>query len=413
MKHIISKYLSIPRIIIYLMMVDVSLQLINSAFTLLLNYVMLDHGFKDYEITSMVGNRYLTVLLCALPLALFVKGKRLKPFMVAGAISSPTVALLLIWGIHTHNTELIRMLMSLWGVTFSLVQVLVLPYVLLNGSREHETESIALFFSAANFTMIFTGLFSFILPLVSHIFSTELQLIIYSTLGFTGVFFVRKLPEAENTGSRIPIGNLHTDYDWNLIAQAAIPTFLIAFGAGFTIPFINLFFKAVHGMDAGTFSLISAISFGLVTLGAIFVPEVKRRFGYRVAITMVQSIAVFLLFTLGTTEWYKNYPVAIVVAIVAFILRQPLMSMAGPMTSELTLNYVGERNREVISALNAAIWSGCWFGSAKLFSIFREADIAYSNIIFITVGLYIIGVAGYAWLIRKHERKMKTLINDR
>ena len=152
MKAALSKYFSIPRVIINLMMADVFLQLINSAFTMLLNYLMLDHGFKDFEIASMIGNRYLAVLLCAVPLALLVKGKRLKPFMMAGAISSPIVALLLIFGIHTHNTELIRILMTLWGITFSLLQILVMPYILLNGSKEHETESIALFFSAGNFT---------------------------------------------------------------------------------------------------------------------------------------------------------------------------------------------------------------------------------------------------------------------
>ena len=406
MKHIIQKYLSIPRIIIYLMMIDVSIQFINAAFTLLLNYEMLDHGFKDYQITSMVGNRYLTVLLCAFPLAIIAKGKRLKPFLMAGAISSPLVALLLIWGIHSHNTELIRTLMSLWGVTFSLVQILVLPYMLLNGSKDHETESIALFFSAGNFTIIVVGLFSYLLPLIHHFFSTEVLLVIYSILGFTGVYFVRKLPDNENIGTKIPLINLHSDYDWGLIFQAAIPTFIIAFGAGFTIPFINLFFKNVHGMEAGHFSLMNSFAFGLVVITAFLIPEIKRRHGYQVAITLVQCFAVLALFIMGTTEWYKSMPIAVVVAVIAFIVRQPLMNMAGPMTSELTLNYVGEKNREMISAINAAIWSGCWFASAKIFSILREEDIAYSNIIFITVGFYIIGVAWYYWLIKAHERKI-------
>ncbi len=405
-KHIVQKYLSIPRIIIYLMMIDVSIQFINAAFTLLLNYEMLDHGFKDYEITSMVGNRYLSVLLCAFPLAIIAKGKKLKPFLLAGSILSPIVALLLIWGIHTHNTELIRTLMSLWGAAFSLVQILVLPYMLLNGSKEHETESIALFFSAGNFTLIIVGLFSYILPLFQKAFSTEVLLIIYSLIGFTGVYFVQKLPDEENIGTKIPLANLHSDYDWALIFQAAIPTFIIAFGAGFTIPFINLFFKNVHGMEAGHFSLMNSIAFGLVVVTAFLIPEIKRRHGYQVAITLIQCFAILALFIMGTTEWYKEMPIAVVIAVVAFIVRQPLMNMAGPMTSELTLNYVGEKNREMISAINAAIWSGCWFASAKIFSILREEDIAYSNIIFITVGFYIIGVAWYYWLIKAHEKKI-------
>ncbi len=390
------------------MMVDFSLQLINAAFTLLLNYVMLDHGYKDYEITSMVGNRYLSILLCAFPLAIVVKGKKLKPFLLTGAVSSPVVALILIWAIHMHNSELIRTLMSLWGVTFSLVQILVLPYTLLNGSREHESESIALFFSAGNFTTIIVGLLSYLLPLSSRFFTTEVLLIIYSAIGITGLFFALRLPEQENLGKKIPLDSIHTDYDWPLIIQAAIPTFIIAFGAGFTIPFINLFFKTVHGMEAGDFSLMNSVAFALVVITAVMIPEIKRRYGYQVAITLVQCFAVLALFLLGTTEWYKNTPIAISVAVFAFTIRQPLMNMAGPMTSELTLNYVGEKNREMISAINAAIWSGCWFASAKIFSILREGDVAYSNIIFITVAFYIIGVAWYYWLIKAHERKTAT-----
>lgn len=387
------------------MMADVFLQLINSAFTMLLNYQMLDHGFKDFEIASMIGNRYLTVLLCSVPLALLAKGKKLKPFMLAGSISSPIVALLLIFAIHTHNTELIRILMALWGITFALLQILVMPYILLNGSREHETESIALFFSAGNITTIVVGLFSFLLPLTSSLFNTETLLIIYSSIGLAGIWFVKQLPENENTGTKVPLTGLHSDYDWKLILQAVIPTFIIAMGAGFTIPVINLFFHDVHGMEAPAFSLMNSFTFALVAISALAIPEIKRKFGYQVAITLMQSLAVVLLFVMATTEWYNHTSIGLIVAVVAFTLRQPLMNMAGPMTSELTLNYVGERNREMISAINASIWSGCWFVSAKIFSVLREADVTYSNIILITVAFYIIGVLWYYWLIKAHERK--------
>lgn len=406
MKAAFSKYRSIPRTIIYLMLADVALQLINSAFTMLLNYMMLEHGFKDFEIASMISNRYLTILLCSVPLALFVKGKRLKPVMLAGSILSPIVALLLIFAIHSHNSELIRMLMSAWGFCFSLLQILVMPYILLNGDKEHQTESITLFFSAGNFTNIFVGVCSFGLPLIHTFFNTEVLLIGYSLLAFAGAYFVFKMPDKENLGTRIPWGNIHTDYDWNLIVQATIPTFLIALGAGFTIPVINLFFHDVHGMEAQAFSLMNSFTFTLVVFSSLLIPEIKRRFGYQVAITLMQSLSIFFLFAMATTEWYNHTFFGVLVAAIAFTFRQPLMNMAQPMTSELTMNYVGERNREMISAINASIWSGCWFVSAKIFSVLREADVTYSNIIFITVALYIIGVAWYYWLIKAHEKNL-------
>jgi len=408
-KSIFQKYLLIPRPILHLMMADVCIQIINAAFTLLLNFLMLDHGFQDFEITSMVGNRYLTVLLCSLPLALLVKGKKMKPIMLAGAISSPIVALLLIWAIHLHNTELIRILMAAWGITFSLVQILVMPYMLLNGEKHTETESIALFFAAGNFTTIITGLFNYLLPTISPFFSVEKLLILYCTAGFAGVYFIKLLPNEENLGTKIPFKNVHTDYDWDIILKAVIPTFLIAFGAGFTIPFINLFFKSVHGMESTSFSLMNVVAFILVVSGSFLIPEIKRRYGYKFSITFFQSAAILALFALGTTEWYKDWNYAVGFAAIFFIIRQPLMNIAAPMTSELTMNYVGEKNREIISSLAAAIWSGSWFASAKIFSVLRESKIAYSNIIFITVGLYIIGVIWYYWLIKDHERKTKAL----
>lgn len=406
MKAALRKYFSIPRFIIHLVLADVFLQLINSAFTLLLNYQMLDYGFHDYEIAGMIGNRYLTVLLCSVPLALFVKGKKLKPFMLAGAITAPVVALLLVFAIHTHNNELIRLLMSLWGISFALLQILVMPYILLNGDKEHLAESIALFFSAGNVTTIIVGAISFVLPLFSNFFTSEVLLIIYSTIGLAGIYFVNQLPEDENLGTKIPIRSVHTDYDWKLITQAVIPTFLIALGAGFTIPVINLFFHDVHGMEAPAFSLMNSVTYVLVALSALLVPELKRRYGYRFAITRVQVVAIGLLFLMATSEWYSHTAIGLWVAIVTFTFRQPLMNMAGPITSELTMNFVGERNREMISAINASIWSGCWFVSAKIFAILRAEGLAYSNIIFITVILYIFGVVWYYRLIKAHERQI-------
>lgn len=404
MRRILSTYSLIPAYILSLIVVDFCLQLINGEFTLQLNFQMLEHGYKDYEISSMIGNRFLTVLLCSLPLALWVKGRRLKPFILAGSIGSPIVALLLIWAIHIHNSQLIRILMSAWGITFSLVQVLAMPYTLLNGRRDAETESIALFFAAANLTVIICGGLNWLLPKLSPFFSVENLLILFSAIALAGVFFARSLPDEEVLGTRIPFSNVHADYDWSIIIKALVPTFMIAFGAGFTIPIINLFFYHVHGMGAEAFSLMNLFAYILVTAGGFMVPEIKRRYGYKIAITFFQGLAIAVLFLLGTTEWYRNWSGAVSVAIAAFIIRQPLMNIAGPMTSELTMKYVGEKNREIISALTSAIWSGSWFASAQIFAILREGNLSYSNIVFITVVFYIIGVVWYSRLIRDYEK---------
>ena len=140
----------------------------------------------------------------------------------------------------------------------------------------------------------------------------------------------------------------------------------------------------------------------------LFIPFVQRHYGYRTSIVTFQGLAILALFVMASTEWFRNYSFALPIAITAYLLRQPLMNVAGPSTSELSLNYVGERNQEILSALQAAVWSGSWFISSLLFGWMRNLDISYVNIFMITVILYIIATVWYIKLISAFETLNKS-----
>lgn len=119
----------------------------------------------------------------------------------------------------------------------------------------------------------------------------------------------------------------------------------------------------------------------------------------------MQSVAVVLLATMGFTELWKAATWALPLAVGCFIIRQPLMSMAGPSISELTMTYVGERNRELMSACNGAIWSGSWWLAAKVFQLLRSHNLPYWQIFLTTSVLYLIGTYFYLDLIRSVDRR--------
>jgi hypothetical protein len=96
-----------------------------------------------------------------------------------------------------------------------------------------------------------------------------------------------------------------------------------------------------------------------------------------------------------------------VIAIIFYLLRQPLMNMAGPMTTEIVMNYVGEKNREIVSALTSAIWSGSWFISGLLVQLLFVQGFAFVNIFLLTALLYAVGVVWYMILIKDYERRKK------
>ena len=113
---------------------------------------------------------------------------------------------------------------------------------------------------------------------------------------------------------------------------------------------------------------------------------------------------------MATTQFYNHLAISAWIAVGCFLLRQPLMNLAGPMTTEVTMGYVGKRNQEMVSALTASIWSGSWYFSAIMFRELRNKQVDYANIFMITAVLYTVGVVWYYFLVREYNRKMKSEI---
>ncbi len=387
-------------------------QLVNASFTLLINFYLDKQGFADYQIADFTSWRFPAIMIFAVPFGIFIRGRKLKPYFQVAALSSPTIALFIIWAAGTGLTPLIYLGFFLWGISFTCIQITSLPFIILNSPKEHHSPAIALSFMMMSLAIFICGTSSYVLSnYLPDWFPVRDLLILFALLGYAGVFFIARINLNENIGEKQTNLNISGQYDWNLIGKVIVPTLIISTGAGFTIPFVNLFFLNVHGMSEATFSLVGALSFGLVVIGTLFVPTVKDRYGYMVAIVLIQALAIMFLILMATTEYYNHLWFAPILAVVFFIIRQPLMNVAGPMTSELTLSYVGKRNQELVSALNSAIWSGSWYISSQIFRILRESEMRYASIFLITATMYILGVLWYYYLIRDYQkRKMLGLI---
>ncbi len=382
------------------------IQSVNTAFFLLLNFYMVEEGFADYQVAEVLSYRFLAVCLLAFPLGLFIKGRKLRPFFYTAAIGLPFFSLLIIYAIEVHEIWLLNGAAMVWGVAYTCMQITVLPFILLNSDKEVHSEAFSLSYLSFSVTMFLVGTSYYVLNSWAPDFIDEKRMLqLISGLSFLSIFFVSRIRWKERTSEKIPLRSIISNYDWGDIFKAVTPTLIIAIGAGFTIPVINLFFLNVHGVSSDQFSIIGAACFLLVACVMIFIPFIRRSFGYRTAITLFQSLAVLALFLLATTEYYADWEFAVYFAIFFYVIRQPLMNAAQPMTTELSMYYVGKKNQEIISALNASIWSGSWFISTQIFSLLRQMNLRYVTIFLITVLFYTVGVIWYAFLIRAYERQ--------
>jgi len=381
-------------------------QLIGAAFFLILNIYLAKQGFSDPEIANFISYRFLAVMLLAFPLGFYIKGKPLKPFFMLGSLGVPLVAIFLVVAVQSAWFEYLPLLFILWGIVFTLFQVSSLPYVMRNTSVANQSHAISLNYATHSFGTILSGIIIFGFGQFMNEIDEGIILLFIAFIGFFGVYYLLKM----KIDLVVPVkkGLQWKSYDWALLLKAIIPTIIIAVGAGLTIPFINLFFFHNFQIDSTGFAVIGGVASVLVAVLALLVPNVKNKLGFKKGITYTQTTAVIALIALATTEFFTHYWWAFPIAVLCFWIRTPLMNMAAPMTSELTMNYVGKKNQEMLSAIMAAIWSGSWFFSSQIFRYLKAEGLPYAYIFYITAVLYAFGVFTYYLLVLDYEKRRKS-----
>ena len=409
----LDRYRRLPRPVLDFAAGQFLINLIHASQFLLLNLYLKKTGMDDPAIAAIGSHRFVATLFLALPAGLWLRGRPLRKPLLWGSILFPVSALLSLESVRMGLMPMATAGFLSMGLASLVLNVGSLPMVMRLTRGDQSSEALSLLFASWAAASVCGGFLSTALQAIGEIRLGGFHVILdeYSTLliltlaAFAAPWFHHRLPDPPAT---VNAGRswFHIDRaDWPVLGRALVPTVCIATGAGLSIQFLNLFFSHAHQLGATAYAGWGTVSNILVFAAGLFVPEVKRRFGWRGAILGVQGFAVILLVTMGLTELAGSAAWALPLALACFIIRQPLMSMAGPSISELTMTYVGERNRELMSACSGAIWSGAWWLAARTFQILRSWDIDYWQFFMATAVLYACGLAAYIALIRGVEKR--------
>lgn len=362
-------------------------------------------GYSDPQIASFLTSRFFTALCFGIPLGMFIQTRRIKPILAFVSILFPLVLLLALYAIEHGIDWLLYVSFALIGFSVGNRFILSPPFILRNVKKEHHTMVFSLNFATWSAGLILSGIIIFILKFLNPEFFTDRNMLaFFCVFGFTGFLSALLITENYKVGELEQKSVKFFDFDWKTISKASAPTLVIAVGAGLTIPYINLFFFHVFDMDSDQFALLGTATSVLILLAALLVPSIKTKWGYK-AITTSQTLSVIALFFLACTDFLNIYSFAIYMAIICFAIRQPLMNLANPMTSEMSMYYVGKKNQEMMSAIVSSIWAGSWFFSSIVFKFLRASGLRYGKIFLITTLLYAIGVLLYFFLIKDYYKK--------
>ena len=399
------RYKKISSPVKVMVLLEFFLQLINTAYFMVFNFYLNDLGFDDSFIAQLLSYRFIATMLLALPLGLFVKKRRIVPIFRFATICIPLASFLVLYSSAAHKTSLMTLGIFLMGIGTTIAQSLMIPFIMRNEAKETRMQAIALHFTTWSITTFLLGMFCYASRYLLGSAPSEESIL----LGVTGLALVGSVIALFPIKEIIPTGKLvssgFNDYDWNKIGQILLPAFIIGVGAGLTIPFINLFFLHSFSMSTEDFLLMGSISTIFVTFGSMYGPRLAERFGNITSIVCSQTIAVTALVVMAFSSFFTNSPIALVVACLCYLIRQPLMNLANPILSGFTMSYVGPKNQELASALQQSLWAGSWYFSSQLFAWMRSEGLPFASVLLTTAMIYSLGVFCYFLLLRRDSRR--------
>ena len=180
-------------------------------------------GFSDPEIASFNSLRFVSALVFALPLGIFIRGKKLKPFFIFSSLMVPFTSVLIIQSIYYDINYLIRFSFLMWGLSMMIMRVCSLPFIIRNTNSQNTSESLSLIASTWSLSTIFSGLIISGINWIDYIvvFNVNYQmderiiLLFITFLGMGGLFFSNRIDESTvKTTKKNKTFNIHKNYDW-------------------------------------------------------------------------------------------------------------------------------------------------------------------------------------------------------
>ena len=184
------------------------------------------------------------------------------------------------------------------------------------------------------------------------------------------------------------------------IIKFMIPTAIIGFGAGFIVPLFNVFFKNKFFATQAEIGIMSSLSNVTLGIGTLVAPALSRRLtkAKSVALCEYLSMPFIMLTTLSPSLTW---------AATAYIARNALMNMAGPIGTALQMELVTPTERATTNGLMVMADNIPRGITVSISGIMMTGSDFFTPFLFTTV-TYFIASSLYFMFFRKAEAKMAT-----
>lgn len=366
------------------------------VFRLLFNFYVLSLGYDESLLGTLISVSSFTGLLAALPMGYLsdMLGRK-RSLLLGSGLAAASIGGMLLWPV----APVFIAMNILSGIGQSLAAVTTSPFLVENSGEEERTYLFSLsqgLQTAAGFFGNWIGgwlptwvaLNLGYTPTSSQAYAGALTIILVVSLFALLPLFRLSPSTAEKNNERSVFAPLaYAAKAPGLLTRLILPMLLTSMGAGLIMPFMNVFFRKVHGQPDPVVGALFAWGSLAMGLGILIAPPLADRFGKIQLVVISQALSIPFLVLLGFSPWFW-------VSAGAYYIRLALMNMGGPVYNAFVMEQVEPEARGTVASLVSMSWSFGWAFSPQI-SGWLQVHYGFAPAFLGTITLYSVAVFLY------------------
>ncbi|NME06920.1 MFS transporter [Psychrobacillus sp. BL-248-WT-3] len=365
-----KKIVSFNRNIRMFMLANVLIQIGMGVFSVMYNLYIKELGFPETLNGKIIAMTSLASAIMLVP-AGFLSDRfgRKKIIMIGAVVAAGT----LFYRSLMVSEQSLVYAAFFTGLFMALVQVSGIPFLAENSTASERMHLFSIHFSLMTLAGVVGSLGGGVLADLLHalgglsvVDAIKYVLIIGATIFTLGLLPLTKLN---------PVGNRATSKDnqddkrtpepssfrknVKIIILFGFANLLIGTGSGLVIPYLNLYFSNRFDASNSYVGLILSLGSAMTAVAMLLGPALVKRVGKVRALVIFQLLSIPFLFITGYTN-------SLVIASIAFLMRQALMNAGNPIQSAIAMELVQDKYKGLANSVNQMVFNVGWASTGAI-----------------------------------------------
>jgi len=365
------------------------------VFRLLFNFYVLSLGYDQALVGNLVTTSSLTALIAAIPMGYLADMLGRKVSLIGGGV----LTIAAVAGMLIFPSPLMFILMNiLLGLGQSISGVTMGPFLMENSGDKERTY---LFSFSSGLSMAASSVGNWIGGLLptwlaglagsdatgAAAYRLSLAVVaVTATMSLIPLFMMR-MRKGRFTDRSLFAPFTYFKNHPALLGKLVLPMLVTSIGAGLIMPFMNIFFRQVHGQSDSAIGTLFAFGSLAMGIGLLIAPPLAERYGKIQLVVVTQALSIPFLILLGFSPAYW-------LSASAYYIRVALMNMSSPVYQTFVMEKVEPSARATVASLVSMASSFGWAFSPTISGAI-QVRYGFGPAFILTIILYAVSISMY------------------